>query len=104
MNLIWQELAKLDLEDAANFYDDIDEHLGRRFVAAVEVAIAEIKTWPNLRASSMAKPVRHASKTSPMRCSSGWMVTLRTSSPSCISTANLGIGITASTEPQRIDC
>lgn len=49
MNIIWQELAKLDLEDAANFYDDIDEHLGRRFVAAVEVAIAEIKTWPNLR-------------------------------------------------------
>ena len=40
--------AERELEEAENYYDNIDEQLGDRFRAEVEVSIARILAFPKL--------------------------------------------------------
>jgi hypothetical protein len=49
MSILWLDAAVFELEEAALYYGGIDEELGQRFTAAVEVAITEIKSRPEMR-------------------------------------------------------
>jgi len=48
MKLKWHAGATAELHEAALYYGNIDDDLGERFVAAAEVAVAEIKANPKL--------------------------------------------------------
>jgi hypothetical protein len=47
MKLKWHVEAAAELDEPALYYDSIDNDLGERFVAAAEVALAEMKANPN---------------------------------------------------------
>lgn len=46
MNIFWHEAAVFELEEAALYYGSVDDELGQRFLAAANVAIAEIEAAP----------------------------------------------------------
>ena len=46
MKIQWHDEAVAELEAAALYYGDIDDDLGERFVAAADVAVAELKASP----------------------------------------------------------
>lgn len=48
MKLKWHAEAAAELDEAALYYGNIDDDLGERFVAAAEVAAAEMKANPKL--------------------------------------------------------
>ena len=60
MKLRWHVEAAAELDEAALHYGSIDDDLGERFVAAAEVALAEIKANPTLtrRFNGQARKVR----------------------------------------------
>lgn len=49
MKILWHDAAVFELEEAALYYGGIDNELGRRFTAATEIAIAEIKVRPEIK-------------------------------------------------------
>ncbi len=49
MSIFWHEAAVLELEDAALYYGGVDDELGQRFIAAIEVVMIEIKARPEMR-------------------------------------------------------
>ncbi|MEQ1748427.1 MAG: type II toxin-antitoxin system RelE/ParE family toxin, partial [Prosthecobacter sp.] len=49
MNILWHDAAVFELEESALYYGGIDDELGQRFTAAIEVAIAEIKVRPEMK-------------------------------------------------------
>ena len=46
MKIEWHDEAAAELTDAALHYGEIDDELGERFVAASEVAVAEVRARP----------------------------------------------------------
>lgn len=49
MSILWHDAAVRELEEAALYYNGIDEELGERFISTAEVAIAEIQARPVMR-------------------------------------------------------
>lgn len=48
MNILWHDSAVFELEEAALYYGGVDDELGLRFIAAAELAITQIKIWPQM--------------------------------------------------------
>lgn len=95
MKLKWHADAAAELDEAALYYGTIDDDLGDRFVAAAEVAVAEMKANPRLARTFDGRARKVRFKRFPMPLSFGLNPAVYTLLPSCTCVASPVIGAIA---------